>query len=85
MRHLERLQLSPILEPHLTGNDLRKPICNGLRGGRSGGFPVGTAEACGFSRPDYSKAVSEVNFTSQAVTPLTAKASRYFFSWGLHH
>jgi vanillate O-demethylase monooxygenase subunit len=28
--------------------------------------------------------VSEVNFTSQAVTPLTAKTSRYFFSWGPH-
>lgn len=50
----------------------------------SGGFPVGTAEACGFLRPDYSKAVSEVNFTSQAVTSLTAKSSRYFFSWGPH-
>jgi vanillate O-demethylase monooxygenase subunit len=25
-----------------------------------------------------------VTFTSQAVTPLTAKTSRYFFSWGPH-
>jgi vanillate O-demethylase monooxygenase subunit len=50
----------------------------------SGGFPVGTAEACEFKRPDYSMAVSDVNFTSQAVTPLTAKTSRYFFSWGPH-
>ena len=50
----------------------------------SGGFPVGTAEACGFTRPDYSQAVSDVNFTSQAVTPLTARTSRYFFSWGPH-
>ena len=50
----------------------------------SGGFPVGTAAACRFSRPDYSLAVSDVNFTSQAVTPLTAKSARYFFSWGPH-
>jgi phenylpropionate dioxygenase-like ring-hydroxylating dioxygenase large terminal subunit len=50
----------------------------------SGGFAVGTAEACAFSPPDYSQAVSDVNFTSQAVTPLTAKNSRYFFSWGPH-
>ena len=28
--------------------------------------------------------VSDVNFTSQAVTPLTARTSRYFFSWGPH-
>jgi hypothetical protein len=53
-------------------------------GRKAGGLPVGTAEACGFSRPDYSKAVSEVDFISQAVTSLTAKASRYFFSWGPH-
>jgi vanillate O-demethylase monooxygenase subunit len=50
----------------------------------SGGFPVGTAEACGFTRPDYSQAVADVNFTSQAVTPLTARTSRYFYSWGPH-
>jgi phenylpropionate dioxygenase-like ring-hydroxylating dioxygenase large terminal subunit len=50
----------------------------------SGGFPEGTAQALGFSRPDYSKAVGNVTFTSQAVTPLTAKTSRYFFSWGPH-
>jgi phenylpropionate dioxygenase-like ring-hydroxylating dioxygenase large terminal subunit len=50
----------------------------------SGGFPVGTAEARGFTRPDYSQAVADVNFTSQAVTPLTARTSRYFFSWGPH-
>lgn len=49
----------------------------------SGGvFPLGTAKACGFGPPDLSQAVSGVTFTSQAVTPLTDKTSRYFFSWG---
>jgi vanillate O-demethylase monooxygenase subunit len=49
-----------------------------------GAFPVGTAEACGHAAPDLSDAVGGVTFTSQAVTPLTAKTSRYFFSWGPH-
>jgi vanillate O-demethylase monooxygenase subunit len=49
-----------------------------------GVFPLGTAEACGHGQPDLSRAVSGVTFTSQAVTPLTEKTSRYFFSWGPH-
>ena len=47
-----------------------------------GVFPSGTAQACDHGRPNLSKAVSGVTFTSQAVTPLTEKTSRYFFSWG---
>lgn len=47
-----------------------------------GVFPLGTAQACDFGPPDLSRAVSGVTFTSQAVTPLTDKTSRYFFSWG---
>jgi vanillate O-demethylase monooxygenase subunit len=49
-----------------------------------GVFPLGTAEACGRSAPDLGDAVGGVTFTSQAVTPLTEKTSRYFFSWGPH-
>jgi vanillate O-demethylase monooxygenase subunit len=47
-----------------------------------GVFPLGTARACEMGPPDLLQAVSGVTFTSQAVTPLTAKTSRYFFSWG---
>lgn len=50
----------------------------------SAGFPLGTAKACDFSEPDRSKAVSGLTFTSQAVTPMTDKTSRYFFCWGPH-
>jgi vanillate O-demethylase monooxygenase subunit len=49
-----------------------------------GVFPLGTAKSCGFSAPDLATAVSGVTFTSQAVTPLTDKTARYFFSWGPH-
>lgn len=50
----------------------------------SGSFPVGTAQSCNFERPDYSKAVAGVTFTSQAVTPRENRKARYFFSWGPH-
>jgi vanillate O-demethylase monooxygenase subunit len=49
-----------------------------------GVFPLGTARACDFGQPDVSLAVSGVTFTSQAVTPMREKTSRYFFSWGPH-
>lgn len=49
-----------------------------------GTFPLGTAKACDFGAPDVAQAVGGVTFTSQAVTPLTEKTSRYFFSWGPH-
>lgn len=50
----------------------------------SGSFPLGTAVACNFERPDYSQAIVGVTFTSQAVTPLADRQARYFFSWGPH-
>lgn len=49
-----------------------------------GVFPIGTAEKCDFGEPDYSEAISGVTFTSQAVTPMTDRSARYFFSWGPH-
>ncbi|HWL47170.1 MAG TPA: aromatic ring-hydroxylating dioxygenase subunit alpha [Sphingomonadaceae bacterium] len=49
-----------------------------------GVFPLGTAKALDYSKPDLNKAVSGVTFTSQAVTPMTDKTARYFFSWGPH-
>jgi len=49
---------------------------------QSGSFDVGTAERLAFAPPDFEDAKSGVTFTSQAVTPLTEKTSRYFFSWG---
>jgi len=50
----------------------------------SGTFPAGTADACEDGEPDRSAAIAGVTFTSQAVTPMTDKTSRYFFSWGPH-
>lgn len=49
-----------------------------------GVFPLGTARALNGGAPDLADAVGGVTFTSQAVTPLTAKTARYFFSWGPH-
>jgi len=50
----------------------------------NGQYAEGTAAALDFSPPDRAAAIGGVTFTSQAVTPLTAKTSRYFFSWGPH-
>jgi len=49
-----------------------------------GVFPLGTAQALNHGVPDYDQAVSGVTFTSQAVTPMTDRTARYFFSWGPH-
>jgi phenylpropionate dioxygenase-like ring-hydroxylating dioxygenase large terminal subunit len=50
----------------------------------SGNYPVGTAARLEFAPPNRDEAIAGLNFTSQAVTPMTAKTSRYFFSWGPH-
>lgn len=50
----------------------------------SASFAAGTAAAFDFGPPDFDTAVTGRNFTSQAVTPLTANTARYFFSWGPH-
>jgi vanillate O-demethylase monooxygenase subunit len=47
-------------------------------------YPLGTASALDYGEPDPDKAVGGVTFTSQAVTPMTEKTARYFFSWGPH-
>ena len=47
-------------------------------------FPAGTADALKNEAPDLSQAEDGVTFTSQAVTPMTEKTSRYFYSWGPH-
>jgi vanillate O-demethylase monooxygenase subunit len=46
-------------------------------------FPAGTAKRFDNGAPDVTLAVSRT-YTSQAVTPLTDKTARYFFSWGPH-
>ena len=45
----------------------------------SASYPAGTAERCGFAAPDPAIPATGVTFTSQAVTPLTARTARYFF------
>ncbi len=47
-------------------------------------FPTGTAQACNLERPDMDDAIDGRTFTSQAVTPISDRSSRYFFSWGPH-
>ena len=45
--------------------------------------PAGTAARLGGGKPDPSQVeMRGENFTSQAVTPMTDKTARYFFSWG---
>jgi vanillate O-demethylase monooxygenase subunit len=50
----------------------------------SGNYPAGTSAKLGSAAPNMMDAVSGVNFTSQAVTPLADGKSRYYFSWGPH-
>jgi vanillate O-demethylase monooxygenase subunit len=50
----------------------------------SGKYARGTARSLDFAPPRMADAQDGVTFTSQAVTPLTEKTSRYFFSWGPH-
>jgi phenylpropionate dioxygenase-like ring-hydroxylating dioxygenase large terminal subunit len=47
----------------------------------SGNYPVGTAEACHLEAPGEREPIS-ATFTSQAVTPLTANTTRYYYCWG---
>ena len=43
-------------------------------------FPAGTAEACGFTKPTLEPL--HANFTSQAVTAIDERRTRYYFTWG---
>ncbi len=47
-------------------------------------LPEGSAQKYGFKAPAPDRALDGdgITFTSQAVTPMTGKTSRYFFSWG---
>ena len=49
-------------------------------GGALGGFGGVASQGSTW----HGEALGGVTFTSQAVTPLTDKTSRYFFSWGPH-
>jgi vanillate O-demethylase monooxygenase subunit len=49
-----------------------------------GVFPKGTSARLNGEAPDLDLAEGAVTFTSQAVTPMSAKTARYFFSWGPH-
>lgn len=46
----------------------------------SASYPAGTAAQYPESRPDFEPL--SATFSCQAVTPITSKTSRYFFSWG---
>jgi phenylpropionate dioxygenase-like ring-hydroxylating dioxygenase large terminal subunit len=50
----------------------------------SAAYPAGTAARLGGNPPPPDLPRTGVTFTSQAVTALTDKTSRYFFSWGPH-
>jgi phenylpropionate dioxygenase-like ring-hydroxylating dioxygenase large terminal subunit len=50
----------------------------------SAAYPEGTAARLGYRCPAPDRALdgTGITFTSQAVTPMTDKTARYFFSWG---
>ncbi|WP_146661472.1 aromatic ring-hydroxylating dioxygenase subunit alpha [Enhygromyxa salina] len=49
----------------------------------NGYYPLGTAKACDFGPPPPDlPGGRNINVTSQAVTPMTDRTTRYFFSWG---
>lgn len=50
----------------------------------SGNFPAGTARALDFARPDFAQAIGQVLTNIQAITPMTERSSRYFFTVGAH-
>lgn len=50
----------------------------------SASYPAGTADALGDAPPPPDLPRTGITFTSQAVTALTDRTSRYFFSWGPH-
>jgi len=50
----------------------------------SGSFPLGTARTAEFGRPDVSRAIGLPALNFQAVTPTTARSSRYYFLTGPH-
>jgi vanillate O-demethylase monooxygenase subunit len=49
-----------------------------------GAFPVGSARAFEFGRPDFSRAIAHVSTNIQAITPVTERESRYYVISGLH-
>jgi vanillate O-demethylase monooxygenase subunit len=49
-----------------------------------GSFPEGTPQGLGDDAPDLATVGDGVTVTSQAVTPMTDRSARYFFSWGPH-
>lgn len=51
---------------------------------RNAQYPAGTAAASGRGAPDPSLPGKNITATSQAVTPMTDRTTRYFFSWGPH-
>ena len=48
----------------------------------SAAYPEGTAAASNGGPPPPELPGQGITFTSQAVTPMSAKSARYFFSWG---
>jgi vanillate O-demethylase monooxygenase subunit len=48
-------------------------------------FPVGTARQVGYGIPNMDEATRDVLISSQAVTPMTDRSTRYFYAHGIHH
>lgn len=49
-----------------------------------GVFPAGTARAIEHNRPDFDKAIGQVNFHIQTITPTSERTCRYHFLVGIH-
>jgi phenylpropionate dioxygenase-like ring-hydroxylating dioxygenase large terminal subunit len=77
----------------MRGNELTEPVdvwsyyeyhVPGILLMPSASYPAGTAERLNGEAPSPDLPKTGVTFTSQAVTALTDKTARYFFSWGPH-
>jgi phenylpropionate dioxygenase-like ring-hydroxylating dioxygenase large terminal subunit len=93
LAHGVRVERWITVQPGAPGRDYKQPVeqyssydflLPGVLLMTGGAFPLGTREQLGEEPPDLDRAIGGVTFTSQAVTPQTAKTSRYFFSWGPH-
>jgi len=72
----------PASEPLIDGYITYDYLLPGVLLMRSGFFRLGMAETVAFGRPDFADAIGGASWTSQAVTPLTHRTARYFFSTG---
>lgn len=81
-RWLENQELMPgnaMLVDQWSNYSFRAP---GIITMATGAYPLGTARALDRGVPDPSLPGMNITFTNQAITPMSDRSTRYFFSWG---